>query len=447
LEIPVTDLFKLSEELSDLTSHDKILYLKTEPDITNFTRPFPGTLYIYGQKKKIAVTFVKESIVHVYNQLKESVFNEKITTIFWNVKNLVTFFKFHTSKNIVISSKVLDLKLIEAFLGIKQGSPSSLSEALRRLTPYINNEEVKRIHNKIHKPLALEVVPSMETYKGVIDTSLKKYVYPSYEIEGQSFGRLNCHKDFDNCIVPLTMGSDRKETLRLQGDREFFVNFDFKHMEVSMLQWLTGDPVLKHIIDSKQDMYKGIYQVIFGEACDTEVKRELIKSLFLPIMFGQTSYGLEKEYGVSAQAATQLHCLIKEKFKTSWQYMEDNHERVKSAPTTKDYFGRIRSFTEKPNSVRGFMIQAASAVFCQEKLIELYNSLNGYGKLLYSIHDGYVLVANQENLNKVVVNSLKALQSESKMCKGLNIKVVCSIGLLLSRLKQVPVSKEKNGDN
>ncbi len=435
-------------ELSRLIAHDKILFIKTEPEIANFTRHFEGNLLVYGGKQRVAVKFPREieGIRNVYNQLKESIFSPGITAIFWNVKNLISFLKFHCPKMTAPESKILDLKLIEAFLGIKQGAPASLGEALRRLNPYVNNEEAKNIHNKIHKPLALQVVPGMETFTGVIDTEMKKYVYPSYEIEGQTFGRLNCHKEFENCIVPHSMGDERKEVLKLQGERDFFIHFDFKHMEVSMLQWLTGDEVLKEAMSDDKDLYRGIYRVVFEEPCDSDQKREMIKSLFLPIMFGQTTQGLEKEYGVSYQAANQIHSLITKRFPTAWKYMEDHHERVKSAPTTKDHFGRVRSFTEKPLSVRGFMVQAASAIFCQEKLIELYNSLGGYGNLIYSIHDGYVLVANQENLNRVVVNGIKTLQGESIMCKGLRLKVSCSLGVRLSQMKQIPVSKEKNGN-
>lgn len=444
----MVDLIKTAEELGGLCNHDKILFLKTEPEITNFTRPFDGNLLIYGGKRRLTVKFPPriEDTINIYNQLRDSVFAEGMTTIFWNVKNLISFLKFRCPKMTPLGSKVIDLNLVEAFLGVKQGAPASLGETLHRLSPYVNSEEAKTIHNKIHKPLALQVIPCMETYQGVIDTEMNKYVYPSYEIEGQTFGRLNCHKEFENCITPHSIGDERKEVLRLSGEKDFFIHFDFKHMEVSMLQWLTGDETLKKAMGMGTDLYRGIYQVVFGEPCDTDTKREVIKNLFLPIMFGQTPHGLEKEYGVSSHAANQIHWLIKERFPTAWKYMEDHYEGVKSAPTTKDYFGRIRSFAEKPLSVRGFMVQAASAVFCQEKLIELHNSISGYGNLLYSIHDGYVLVANQENLNRVVVSGLKALQSESKMCNGLSIKVACSIGVRLSHLKQIPTSKERNGN-
>jgi hypothetical protein len=445
----VIDLIKLAEDLGRLISHDKILFLKTEPEIANFTRPFDGDLLIYGEKRKVVVKLPTDlsDIRNVYNQLKECVFSEGMTSIFWNVKNLISYFKFHNPKDIVLNSKIVDLKLIEAFLGIKQGPPTSLNDALRRLTLYINSEDAKSIHNKIHKPLALEVIPHMETFKGVIDEELNKFVYPSFEIEGQTFGRLNCHKEFDNCITPHNMGDEKKGMLKLKGEKDYFIYFDFKHMEVSMLQWLTGDAELKQAMNMNTDLYRGIYQMVFNEPCDNDNKREMIKSLFLPIMFGLTPFGLERDYGVSEKSANQIHWLIKNKFPTAWKYMEDHHEQAKKAPTAKDYFGRIRSFAEKPISIRGFLVQAASATFCQEKLIELHRCLNGHGNLLYTIHDGYVLVANEENLNKVIINGLKALQSESNICKGLKMRVSCSVGAKLSRLKQIVVNKEFDGNS
>ena len=433
----MVDLIKLAEELSELCNHNKVLFLKTEPEIANFTIPFNGSLTVYGEKNRVTVQFPAKEVENVYHQLRYTVFGQGMTTVFWNVKNLISFFKFHCPKTQEIESKVIDLKLVEAFLGIKKNAPVSLNEALCRLGPYINNEDAKKIHNKIHKPLALHVIPDMETYRGVIDDSISKYVYPSYEIEGQTFGRLNCRRSFTNCITPHNMGDDRKKTLRLKGENDFFIHFDFRHMEVSMLQWLSQDDLLKQVMDYGEDLYKGIYKSVFGESCDTEAKREIIKSLFLPIMFGQTPQGLEKEYGISYQVASQVHRMIKEKFKKAWQYMEDHHEQAKTYPEVKDYLGRVRSFADNPLSVRGFLVQSASSVFCQEKLIELHASLCDYGKMLYSIHDGYILFANRENLNKVIVNGLKALQSESKMFQGLFLKSTCSIGANLTRMKPI----------
>lgn len=434
---------ELAEELARITSHNKILFLKTEPEIENFTRPFKGNLLIHGSKEilSISLNWSREELMNIYNQLKCMVFTPEMTTILWNAKNLISYFTFHLPKHSVsFESKWVDLRLIESFFDTKLAAPATLNEALRRLTPYLSDDKCQFIHTNIHKPLSMSVIPKIETYSGVVDNELNRYVYPSYEIEGQSFGRMNCHKSFDNCVVPTNMGDARKALLKLQNEKDVFVNFDFKHMEVSMLQWLTGDEVLKQAIESNSDLYKGIYSIVFQQPCDTEQKRETIKSFFLPIMFGLQAYNLSKNSNISYQTAEKIINLVKSNFPTAWKFMEDHQEQVKSTPLVRDYFGRPRNFTDKPLSVRGFMIQSPSAVFCQEKLIELHNSINTYGKLIYSIHDGYYLVANREKLNIVIMYGVKALQSESKTCKGLKLKVSCSIGKSLHQMNELSLS-------
>lgn len=445
----MNDLMKLAEELSKF-SQNKVLFLKTEPEIGDFTQPFPGKLLVYGDRQYLTINIQdKNELSNIYHQLSQFIFCEGVTLICWNVKNLISYFKFMLPRTpIQVGAKVVDLKLIEGFLGVKQTAPSSLVEALRRLGPYTTNDECKLIHKEIHRPLALRVVPDMETCNLVIDTESKKYAYSSYDIEGQTFGRLQSYETFKQCVTPHNMGDERKAQLKLRNEKDFFVAFDFKHMEVTMLQWLTGDPLLKKIIDDREDVYRGIYRTIVGSECDTADKRDLIKNIFLPVMFGMMPNGMVKGLAkrgveITPQSAQTMHRLIKEKFSTAYDFLSDYQERVKTTPVIKDKFGRPRDFSENPLSVRGFLVQSPSAVFCLEKLIELHDAVGGLGKLLYSIHDGYVLVANEEKLNRIVVTGLKTLQSPSKLCSGLSLKVSCSLGVRLSHMKELP-SKEKN---
>lgn len=443
---------KLAEELSKF-AQNKVLFVKTEPEIADFTRPFTGKLFIHGDRQYLTISLQdKDDVPNIYHQLSQFLFCEGITLVCWNIKNLISYFRFMLPKKtqINIAAKVVDLKLVEGFLGVKQTAPNSLMEALRRLGPYTDSSDCKLIHKEIHRPLALRVVPDMETCNLVIDMDSKKYAYTSYDIEGQTFGRLQTHESFKQCVTPHNMGDERKASLKLRNDKDFFVSFDFKHMEVSMLQWLTGDGLLRKILDEYDDCYEGIYQTIVGSPCDSKDKRELIKNVFLPVMFGMTSHGMVKSLSkrgieINERMAFTIHKLVKEKFCIAYDYLSEYQERVKTTPVIKDRFGRPRDFSENPLSVRGFLVQSPSAVFCLEKLIELHGAIGGLGSLLYSIHDGYVLVANQEKLNRIVVTGLKTLQGPSKLCAGLKLKVSCSIGIRLSHMKPIPKEKSANG--
>jgi hypothetical protein len=289
----------------------------------------------------------------------------------------------------------------------------------------------------------------METCNLVIDANTGKYAYSSYDIEGQTFGRLQSHKTFDKCVLPHNMGEEQKNALRLRSEKDFFIHLDFKHMEVSMLQWLSGDVALKQLVDGQGDVYKGIYQIVAGSPCDSDDKRELIKNIFLPVMFGMKPSGMveslsKKGFNISIQTASTMFGLVRDKFKQAWDFLNDAQNSVKNTPIIKDRFGRPRDFSENSLASRGFLVQSPSAVVCLEKLIDLHFGIQGSGNLLYSIHDGYVLVANQEKLNTVLSTGIKTLQEPSKLCPGLRLKVSCSLGVRLSHMKQLPKDKNVN---
>lgn len=432
---------RLAEELTKFAD-DKILYVKTEPEITNFTAVFTGNLVVHGRGKTLTATFpAKDDTLNFFHQLKTLLADK--TVIFWNVKNIVSYLKFHLPRaDISFPAKIADLKLIEAFLGIKLPPPASLPDVMKRLEPYVSSDDCKKIHKDIHKPLALKVVPAMET-TGVLDTELRRRVYPSYEIEAQTFGRMSSHKEFENCITPHNMGDDRKAVLKPKGEKDFFVNFDFRHMEVSMLQWISGDMALKKELEAHDDIYKGIYGTVIGQPCDSEAKRDFIKGVFLPTMFGLQPQGLvdgmsERGINLSFSSAYQIQQTIKTKYKTAWDYLSSHQEMVKNTPVFKDRFGRPRYFADKPLSVRAFLVQSSSAVVCLEKLIGLHEKISQYGHLIYSIHDGYWLSAHQDHLIDLVRSGLRYLQECSKMCEGLGLKVSCSVGKNMTEMKAIP---------
>ncbi len=441
---------KLAEELEKFVTDNRILYLKIEPELVDFTKPFNGKLMLYGEKKCLPIPLQRIQDIHnIYNQLRQHVFSSEQTLICWNIKSLISYLRFHLPRQapIVIDAKVMDLKLIEAFLETKAAPPKTLGEAMRRLAPYLKSEECKSVHKYIHRPLSLRVLPHMETLTLVSDNILRKYVYPSYEIEGQVNGRLGCCKAFANCVNPHALTQEDKARLQLRHENEFFVGFDFKHMEVTLLQWLTGDEELGRIIESGEDVYRGIYRTIIGQACNTAEKRQLVKDVFLPMMYGMGISTLVEKIGISANAASTLFNVIRDRFATAWHWLDERQEQAKSTPIMRDHFGRRRTFDEKVWTVRNFLVQSPAAVVCLEKLIAFYDALGDVGSLLYSIHDGYVVVAKKDNLGKVVGIGRKVLEGSSKMCPGLNLRLACGIGVKMSHMKDVPIIKEKNANH
>jgi DNA polymerase I-like protein with 3'-5' exonuclease and polymerase domains len=352
----------------------------------------------------------------------------------WNLKELITYFKFHLNNKaeIKFTAKVVDLRLIEAFSGQNLSAPESLKQAIKRMGAIRDNTKAKTIHNKIHKPLLMDVIPSMET-QGVLHTELKRRVYPYYEIETHVNGRLKSSKAFPLSVNTHGLTEAEKEKLKLRSDEEMFVYFDFNSMEVAMLQYLSGDTALAEVL-ATGDCYKNMWNLLFNSPCETLAQRQFIKECFLPVVFGMGNNTIVERTGCSENAAAALSKGLRTRFKQAFEYVT----QFQGSTSAEDFFGRRRVFDDaRPHVVRNFVVQAPAAIVCMEKLIDLYQIVDD--KLLFSIHDGYVIRCNPKFDKPLIVKCKKALEAPSKLAPGLHLSINCEIGVRLHKMKQLKI--------
>jgi DNA polymerase I-like protein with 3'-5' exonuclease and polymerase domains len=295
-----------------------------------------------------------------------------------------------------------------------------------------DNNKAKTIYNKIHRPLSLEVIPSMEL-QGVLHTDMKKRVYPYYEIERSVNGRLQGSKAFATALNTHGLTDFEKERLKLASDDEMFAYFDFNSMEVSVLQYLSGDMALAEALASG-DCYSAIWSMLFSSPCDKPEQRQLIKNCFLPIVFGMGVELVMERAGCSESAARSINQALHSRFKKAFDYVES----YQGSTSAEDFFGRRRTFDDtKPHVPRNFVIQAPAAIICMEKLIDLYQLVGD--RLLFSIHDGYVIRCNPKFDKPLIVKCKKALESTSQLAPGLQLSVNCELGVRLHKMKQLKI--------
>lgn len=424
--------------LSEMATSGKV-YLRTNLPLVDFTKPFQGALEIYGEiygeKKVLSIDLSTENELTTIAYLLTTILDDKVLVIGWNIKELITYLNFHLSHNarIQFAAKVVDLRLIEAFSGQNLPPPESLNQAVKRISVvFKNNPKTKTIYNKIHRPLSLEVIPSMEL-EGVLNTEMKKRVYPYYEIEGQVNGRLKASKAFPCAINPHGLTDAEKDKLKLRSDEEVFVYFDFNSMEVAMLQHLSGDTALATAL-ATGDCYKHMWKLLFNSECEKPEQRKLIKTCFLPVVFGMGPNLLMEKTGCSENAAVALSNGLKSRFKQSFDYVES----YQGNSVAEDFFGRRRAFEDaKPHVVRNFVIQAPASIVCMEKLIDLYQIAGE--KLLFSIHDGYVIRCNPKFDKPLIIKCKKALEAPSQLAPGLHLSVNCEIGVRLHKMKPLKI--------
>lgn len=430
-------------QLSEFLENNRAVYVKTEPEVPDFTTSLPFKIVIWGTKSKVELEATASNLTFLIGLFDSTIFSKDCVDrlYVWNLKSLLSYVKAVTGKFVSPAVPIIDLKIIENFLNIRKNVPENLIEAVNRTKLAVADKSWRQFQNlykAIHLPLALRVLPSIET-NPLLNEETRQRVYPYYEIEGQINGRMNCMKKFVKCYLPHNMGPDVRKVLKPLGYGMRFLCSDFRHCEVTVLQWLSGDLNLKQILDSGADLHERIYEIITGDPCNSEKKRAYSKQMFLPVMFGCGAVGLGKALGVNENIGAELIARIKYHFRTAWDWMYARQEEAKKAGIAFDYFGRPRTFTsDDAYHARDFAIQGVAATACQEKLIELNAALDSEkASVVFSVHDGFGLVIAIEHAKETYKLVKSICESESKLCPGLQMKVKIKFGAKLDAMKEL----------
>ncbi len=436
-------LLDVSYKLSELLASNRMLYLKIEPEVPDYTVGAAFKLKLFGNGgTPVEIEVTPNNIVLLMGMLDSTIFDkEQVDRLFvWNLKSLASYFHFitktqHRPSLCQPSCLVLDLKIIESFLNVRKNPPENLVEAINRIKLSFKHKGWQPIYKSIHLPLALEVLPSMET-SPLLNEGSKHSEFPYYEIEGQINGRLNCMRKFAKSFLPHNMGPDVRKNLKPRGYGYRFLCSDFRHCEVTVLQWLSGDLQLKEILDSGADLHSRLYEIITQDTCDSDNKRKLSKKIFLPVMYGLGASGLAGSLSVPLTVSEQLIQRIKTNFSTSWEWISHQQELAKQGLVL-DHFGRPRLFGENETYLaRNFAVQGVAATICQEKLIDLFKAIQGRDAYLaFSVHDGYGLVIKMDIARDMYRIVKDTCETESKLCPGLRMTVEIKFGGKLDSMK------------
>jgi hypothetical protein len=430
------NLYDAAWHISDLLETNRSVFLKLEPEVPDYTVRSPFKIILCGTNRELELDITPENILQVIAQFDATVFDkEKVNRLYtWNFKALAVYFKAITGKFIKPENSIIDLKVIEYFLGTRKKVPENLVECVDRTRLVLNHKGWMPVYKTIHLPLTLRVLPSIESTP-LLDEAARKSLYPHYEIEGITSGRMNCLKKFANSYLPHNMGPDVKSVLKPRGYGVRFLSTDYRHCEIAVLQFLSKDERLLEMLSRDEDVYKGIYKAIANDECDTDAKRDKAKKMMISVMYGAGAERLGEIIGVPEPVAKELIRRIRIVFKTACDWMDSQRERAKSGIFT-DFFGRPRDFTSEPYKAPDIMVQGLAATVCQEKLIDLFDKLDSNkAYIAYSVHDGYGLVVKLDVARDMYKLVKSTLEAESKLVPGLKMKVEIKFGARLDAMK------------
>lgn len=434
------DLIKLVIDIKGLLQSGRNFYVRFHPEVLDFTKPdLKAEIQIHSARNFVSIPINKDnSLFQIISLLKDSIFGQDIFNVVWNAKSFFSYVRHITRADFEPECQVIDLKLVEGYLGVRGKAPDNYGDAASRLRTVFSHpdwSDIKTIYQKIHTPLITRVIPAIET-NGLLDRKQKAVVYPYYEIEGQVNGRMKCLEAYEKHFNPHGLSEEVKSNLAPRQMGDHFIVLDFHHYEVNVLQWLCKDEGIGKIIDSGEDFYRATFKLLAGGDCDSEKKRDLVKKMFLPVIYGMSVDSLAKELEIPFQTADKIVQRERKLFPRSFAWIEEFQGQ--SGEVRRDHFGRRREFQDRSYliPIRNFAVQSPAALVCLEKLIQLHDALRGYGKIICHVHDGYVICAAKSVLGTVCALARQALELESELCPGLKLRCSCKVGTTLNEMKE-----------
>lgn len=423
-----------SEILPRIKGEDVYLHLSKEnPDWQNQDQEV-SLLIHFGSKRVTLPLGDPAELNYLVSSLYHFLDADRLV-LAWGAKDVFSYLKGRTEMALEVHNHIYDLSLISSYLGASDSRPENFRDAVSLLKRLMTDPLWKKFspyYSAVHVPMFSVVLPEIET-GCIVDNRRKKCVYPTYVMEGQANGRLKAFKVNSSSYNPHSIGKEERASLRPRGYDEAFVCFDYRNMEVAVLQWLSGDPALASILSSGEDLYKEIWRRITRqEASDSH--RKLCKDIFLPVVFGQGKASLAQKLAVSEEFSAKLIYSLVSTFPVAFNWVDA--QLPDSNNTATDVFGRRRAFDEqKLYKIKNFCIQSPASMICLRKLVKLHEALAGKASIGFHVHDGYCVLCEKKDLSSICELGMKVLEEEDEMFPGLVLKTTCKFGQNLNDLE------------
>ena len=427
------NLYEASCRMFEETQKENFLFFIFDPDEPDSTSNVNLSLKLKimglkGYAEEFSLT--PETAVSIV-PLIESIFEaNKKPIIGYNLKNFYTFVKRITGKEFKFKT-IFDLYWYESYVRL-DSTRGKIKDSIKNVMDLAKNTKLLSIYKEIYIPLITQVLPQIESFAFRHEEKCVK-VYSKYILEGQENGRLLCNSEKKYSFNPHTM-SEEKSNIKFLTKYKYFLQFDYRNMEVSVLAELAQDNVLLDIIESKRDVYSSIFTAITG-LDNFENAREYGKKLFLPLIYGQTSNSLAKILDISYEQADNYCKKARDTFKKSFEYVESYAENARTQNMCKDVFYRVRNFEiSESYKARNFCIQSPSALICLYYLVKLYMASGELYSLAFHVHDGYFIATRKENVQEAYQVAKQVLESSNKFLPNLKLLTSSKVGTALDKM-------------
>lgn len=428
----MSDVYEL---MSLVRGNDIYFYSRDDDRPWNDEGSAPSIVFHCGGKRTTLDSSDSRSVSYLASAMHHFVDPSRLA-ISWDAKDLFSFVRGRAGIPVEFGARLYDLRVISSYLGVPAERPVKFREAadlLKGLLSHPGWQSFKTLYSEVYIPLISRVLPEMESCC-LVDNRRRMCVYPCYVPEGQANGRLKAVVPSVSNYNPHSMGPEQRFSLRPSGYEDVFVHFDYRNMEVNVLQWLSGDERLGRVLE-EDDPYKAIWSLVTRSAA-TDAHRRLCKETFLPVVFGQGSRSLSERMGVGEKFASRIIDTFVQTFPVAFDWV--SAQSPNGDDTAVDFFGRRRRFEGRDSyKARNFSVQSPASMICLRKLVRLHDAISGLARVCFHVHDGYCVVCAADKVDSVFRVGTEVLEEEDPLFPGLRLKTSCHFGGHLDDLKPI----------
>ncbi|MGL4593910.1 MAG: DNA polymerase I [Thermoguttaceae bacterium] len=326
----------------------------------------------------------------------------------------------------IASPKQLSVVLFDE-LGLKKGKKTSTGQS----TDIEVLEELSELH-----PLPKKVIEyrQLSKLKGTYIDALPELIHPktgrihsSFNQVATATGRLSSsNPNLQNIPVRSEHGQAIRSAFKPGKGFDLLLSCDYSQIELRVLAHFSCDHRLCESFQNNEDIHTRVASEVFGVIAEdvTSEMRRVAKAVNFGVIYGQSSFGLAKQLGISQEEARQFIEEYFQKYSSIQNYLDSILEECRRTGYVSTLFGHRRFFAEgtirdtrkgnlnqSERMAINTVIQGSAADLMKQAMIRLRKTIppNLRANLLLQIHDELVFEVTQEDaelLKQIVVDTM-----------------------------------------
>ncbi|MDD5252743.1 MAG: DNA polymerase I [Candidatus Omnitrophota bacterium] len=309
--------------------------------------------------------------------------------------------------------------------------------------PSTDEEVLRRLSQKHALPALLLEYRQLTKLKNTYVDALPKLVSPetgrvhtSFNQTGTETGRLSSsNPNLQNIPIKTDIGSRIRQAIIASGKDNCLLSCDYSQIELRVLAHLCGDKTLVEAFHSNQDIHRLtaslIYNISESEVVDN--MREVAKRVNFGIVYGQSSYGLSKDLGISVMQAQDFIDAYFLRYPKVREFIDAQIHKARSEGFVTTLMGRRRYIPEinsKNMGIRQFAerqavntpIQGTASDLIKMAMVKIAEQIKKSGlksKMILQIHDELVFDLPIEELDVLS----RMVKEEMEQVKKLDVPI------------------------